>query len=183
MKFNVEIEIDWIEGDGTIDDEVRSQIINGITHRINRKSQEEIEKKVNELISKETEVIIENRLNQILDDFVSKEITVTDKWGDPKKTIVVNDLIKQKFDSFMTENVDERDGKTTDYGKTIPRVEYIVGERIQKYCDKKTKEMVSDVESKITEVFTSNMEIKIKNKIINQLGLEEMMSKAKQLKE
>lgn len=180
MKFNVEIELDWVEPDGSIDEEVRKEIINGISRKINTKSQEEIVKQVEKKISDEVESIISNQVNKVVKDFLNKGVKITDSYGDVKKEIVIKDLLKEKFDKFMVQKVDSK-GQESTYHVVGTRFEWIVDDRIKRYCDKKTEKMVADVEDRIKEIFTDELEVKIKDKIVKQIGLEDLISKSKQI--
>lgn len=174
MKLKVEVDLEWIGEEGNIDEEVKSQIISGICSKINKVSQDEIVKKVNDKIAKECDALINQRITEILNEFVSKEIKVTDQWGDVKQEIKIADLLKKRFDSFMTEKVDG-EGKASTYGTKYIRMEWIIDKRVRDYCAVKTKEMVVDVENKIKEILSIDLELKVKNKIIENLGLSEIL--------
>ena len=34
MKFNIEVDIDWLNEEGSLDDEIKNQIINSITNKV-----------------------------------------------------------------------------------------------------------------------------------------------------
>ena len=94
----------------------------------------EIAKAIRKDIEKETLVKISARIAEVVDGwileeitkFTDRKITITDKWGDPKEYHEsVNDLLKAKFDSFLTEKVD-KDGKTISacgYGSGTNRID------------------------------------------------------------
>ena len=180
MNFKVEVDLDFIEEDGTINEQVKDQIILGIVSKINTKSKEEISLMVETQIIQKSETLISEKINTMMEDFLTKEISITDQWGDVKKKIVINDLVKEKFDKFMIAQVDEA-GRDHNYGGGQPRVEWMIDKRVDKLCQQKAKEIVNDVEAKVREIFTAGLELKVKNKIITQLGLEDLLNEAKKI--
>ena len=101
MKFNVEIELDYIEEDGSVDDEVKFQLINGIFERLQVGIKEDIKKKVEEKTLAMIDNEISDKVQEVFNDFTNKEISVTDQFGDVVKSYKsIIDMIKEKFDGF-----------------------------------------------------------------------------------
>ena len=180
MKFNVDVEIDWLEEGGTIDEEVKKQIINGISSRINKQSQEDMTKAVEKEISTKVSALLDAKMNEILEDFLKRGVKITDQWGAVKKEIVIEDLVKEKFDKFMTAKVDS-DGRESDYGSSMPRIDWILNKRVVAHCQAEAKKIVADVEAKVKEILSTDLELKVKNKLITTLGLEDLLSTAKKI--
>jgi len=180
MKFKIEVDLDWIGEEGNVNDEVKAQIISGICSKINKKSQEDIRIEIEKQISENVDAVISGKINETVEEFLNKDIKILDNYGDLKDELKITELLKKRFDMFMIERVDDS-GKPSSYSSKSTRAEWIIEKRVESYCKKRTEEMTVDVEEKIKQVFSTELEMSIKNKIISNLGLEEMMSKTKQL--
>ena len=81
MKFNVEVEIDWLEDGGGIDDAVKQEIINGIVNKLSMGFTKDITKdSLARVNAKIDELVID-----LFEKFITKGVTVTDQWGEPEK--------------------------------------------------------------------------------------------------
>ena len=51
-KFNIEVELDWLDEETTIDEEIRERVIKGAEDYLLQATTDEIEKKIDDLVGK-----------------------------------------------------------------------------------------------------------------------------------
>ena len=93
---------------------------------------------------KKVNLTIDQTINQFLDEFMDRNIIETDKYGDEvNRHENVKELLKTKFDEFMTEEVDSKGAPTKGcaYNRQI-RAEYLIETEVVSHL----KKYHSDVE-------------------------------------
>lgn len=168
MKLNLEVELDWIDEEMGIDDTIKQNVINTIVAKIQHKIQKETEVKINRLIDETIVDKINEKTEALFDDFMNKEISLSDNYGSVIKTYDnTSDLIKERFDNFMTQKVDDN-GKLTKstYGTTHRRIDWVVNYQLKKFADKFTTDAVKQVSAEI--------KMHVKEGLTNKLGAELM---------
>ena len=123
-KFNVEVDLDWLDEDTTIDEEIRERVIRGAEDYLLRTTTEEIEKKIDNLVGqklKEVSTKIDEIVDGYLDVVCQSEIekmkipTKETEWSREVKMIPIQDFIGMKFDRFCNEKRYNSDFKPTNY--------------------------------------------------------------------
>ena len=149
--MKIECEIDWFDDDeSTIDDAVRDAIIQQTVTRLVKGKYDELEKQVSTKLATE----IDELMLKLTERFMNREIVVTDNWGDvQEKHESVNELLKSKFDEFMTMSVDKKGAPTSScsYGRAQPRtrVEHLIDARINAFSAEMTKSIASVMDTKL----------------------------------
>lgn len=180
MKLNLEIQIDWLDEDHTLDDVVKQEIIESIIGKLDKKVYENIETKVNQVIDNTVVQRINELTEKMFQDFTSRQITLSDKYGDTLKVYSsLTDLIKERFDNFMTEKVDDN-GKTTksSYGRTSRRIDFIINKRLKDFADNFTKDAVSQVQKEIKLHVEQGLKEHMGNKMMEVLDIPKLLKLA-----
>jgi hypothetical protein len=106
MKVNVEVDLSWLEDGETIDE--------AIVYRIADKfiDQDRIGELIKKAIAERFDDSIDSVLTKTLDSFMDREVAITDNWGTVQERHEnVEELLKARFDSFMSELVDSNGKK------------------------------------------------------------------------
>ncbi len=180
-KFNIEVQLDWFEEEENIDEILKSEVLRTLT----KKSDEIITKLVSDKINEESdkyfskvETIIGEKLNNFVEDFLNKKRTITDKWGDVKKSDVsVVDILKEKCDSFLDEKVSDSGRIVTGYEKGIPRIEYMLKRIVDCDMNRKIDKAIDEIKKKLIEYVNETIKSKIGENIAKVIGLENITEK------
>jgi hypothetical protein len=108
---------------------------------------------------------------------MGKELTITDHYGDVIKCYKsVTDVIKERFDNFMRQTVDEK-GNTYDgsYGKKYQRLTFIIDEQLKKFADKFTTDAVKTVSDEIKVHVKEGLTAKLGAELMKVLRVNEML--------
>lgn len=161
MKFNVEVDLDWLEEGGSIDDELKQTIADSVFRRIDQKIISGITDKAVQSI----QAAVDEKVGAVIEGFLAKKITVTDKWGDPTdKDIKIEDLIKNTFDKAMLEKVG-KDGKPTSYSPVGTRMEYLVGKKVISAVDDALAGFGRNVDAAVKEHADASMKRQVAEKL------------------
>lgn len=172
MKFKIEVEVDYISDEGSIDEMVMEKIANSIVEKMSDKS-------INSLSSK-AEKLINDRATELVDDvfkgIMNNPIDITDNWGQVIKSYGnTEEMIKARFDSFLLERVDSN-GNSTSYGSTT-RIDLIIKNQIDKTAKEFTKNAIDEVSKRIKETLSEDLKMKLGDKLLNVIEIDKLITK------
>ena len=178
MKLNLELNIDWLDEEMSLDEAVRQNVIDSIVSKIQAKVEEQVQKNAEDLISQTIVDKINAKTEELFDDFMNKEVILHDKYGDVVNSYEnVTEVIKNRFDNFLTQKVDE-DGKiasNNSYGKTYQRLEYVIDKQLKSFAEKFTTDAVKKVSAEIQEHVQSGLTQKLGAELMKVLKVEKML--------
>lgn len=178
MKLQLEIQLDWIDEDMTLDETVKQNVIDAIVEKIQKKVESDVSKKVNDIIDKTIVDKINVMTENLFNDFMNKEIQITDGYGSTIKHYPnVTALIKERFDNFMTQTVDEQ-GKTYEgsYGTKYKRLSFIIDKQLQEFANKFTTDAVKKVSDEIKVHVQHGLTTKLGAELMKVLKVNEMLA-------
>ncbi|MGJ3743654.1 MULTISPECIES: hypothetical protein [Yersinia] len=175
MKLNISVELEWLGEDGDLDVEVKQEIISGVKNAISRDCLAKVEKEasaqINQAINESISVAkkaIEQKAIKFADDWLEKEVTVTDKWGDVQDCLTITDLIKRSFDKTMEKKVDSSGNFSNDYSAT-PLVKYLMGRRMEELVQAKIKPLQKDIDNAIANAVNAGIRKNVSDKFAEMI--------------
>jgi len=185
MKFNVEISLDWIDDEDTIDSAVERRIVDAVADRILAKAQQKIEAEVKKSLGEIEDTIgkraiaqIEGRINKTMDDWLGDDVTLTDTWGKPTWSGKLVDLIRTRFDEFWQQKVDSK-GTVGGYGKTTSRLEWVIDKRIIDIGTTFAKDLAAEVETQVKSTLSARLKAALGDELIKNLGVPRLLESMK----
>ncbi|HEN3579102.1 TPA: hypothetical protein U5D98_002331 [Yersinia enterocolitica] len=189
MKLNISVELEWLGEDGDLDAEVKQEIISGVKSAISRDCLAKVEKEasaqINQAINESISVAkkaIEQKAIKFADDWLEKEVTVTDKWGDVQDCLTITDLIKRTFDGLMEKKVNNEGSFDVGYGNGTRLITWLTDKRVQDVVQEKLKGINKDIDRQITEAVNAGIRKNVSDKFAemviqtakhnNQMALE-----------
>lgn len=151
-KFNVEVDLDWLDEDTTIDEEIRERVIRGAEDYLLRATTDEIEKKIDNLVGeklKEVGTKIDEVVDGYLDVVCQSEIekmkipTKETEWSREVKMIPIQEFIGEKFNRFCNDKRYDSDFKETMYSSD--RKYSLLEKDIHFYLKNVLSKQVSDI--------------------------------------
>ncbi|MBB3700070.1 hypothetical protein KMW28_27025 [Flammeovirga yaeyamensis] len=177
MKFNIEVTVDWLEEGGDIDQVVKQEIIDGVTSRIENKLLAEARKELEDRTYKELNTKIDEIVDREFQTLWSKPIVQCDRWGDTLKEYPSGKaMIKEKFDNFLTEQVDGNGKPATNYSSNRQtRVHYIIDRQLKQFSDKFTKETVEKVSEELKKYTSDAMKHAMGQEMMDLLKIDKKL--------
>ncbi|KGD75249.1 hypothetical protein HA49_08410 [Tatumella morbirosei] len=171
MKLNIQVEIDWIGEGGDLDSEVKHEIISGVKNAISRDCLAKVEKEastqINQAINESiaaAKKAIEQKAITFADDWLEKEVTITDKWGDAQDCLTITDLIKRTFDRLMEKKVTDSGSFDVGYGNGTRLITWLTDKRVQDVVQEKLKGINKDIDRQITEAVNAGIRKNVADK-------------------
>ncbi|MBW5826573.1 hypothetical protein H0I68_16140 [Yersinia kristensenii] len=175
MKLNISVELEWLGEDGDLDAEVKQEIISGVKNAISRDCLAKVEKEasaqINQAINESISVAkkaIEQKAIKFADDWLEKEVTVTDKWGDVQDCLTITDLIKRSFDKTLEKKVDSSGNFSNDYN-SMPLVKYLMGQRMEELVQAKIKPLQKDIDNAIANAVNAGIRKNVSDKFAEMI--------------
>jgi len=175
MKLNITVDLEWLGEDGDMDAEVKHEIISGVKNAISRDCLAKVEKEasvqINQAINESimaARKAIEQKAIQFADDWLLKEVTVTDKWGDVQDCLTVTDLIKRSFDKTLEKKVDSSGNFSNDYN-SMPLVKYLMGKRMEELVQAKIKPLQKDIDTAIANAVNAGIRKNVSDKFAEMI--------------
>lgn len=163
-KFKIDVEIDWIGEDGTLDDQIKENIKDSIIYKIEKTVMKDI---------RDTAVnIAEQRIGLWINNFIQTMVSErripykANNYGSEVEMVSMEEMLGKQFEKALNEQVD-KNGKPTNssYDRYGTRLAWVTGETARKYADERVKEFVKDIKRDI-ESYTST---KVKEEMMKQL--------------
>lgn len=177
MKLNLEIDLEWIDEEKGLDESVKEQIIKGVVSKIQKQIETKIETRINDTIDKTVVAKINQQTDLLFNDFISRPVTISDNYGSQLKVYdKMEDLIKERFDKFMVQTVDDK-GNTYDgsYGTKYTRLVFIIDKQMKEFADKFTKDAVTQVSAEIQKHVKDGLTQKLGSELMKVLKVNEML--------
>lgn len=166
MKLNIQVEIDWLEEDGSIDDEIQQQIITGVKQAISKDCLKLVEQKTQQAIDdgmKSAISLMQDKVSDFFEDWLNTEAVITDRYGDKMEEGSLRDIIKREFNNCMNEKVDS-DGKRSSYGTKYTRLEFITGKKVSEVVDGYLSKYGKDIDSTIKTTIEKGIKSRVSDK-------------------
>jgi hypothetical protein len=176
MKFKIEVDIDYLGEDGSLDEQIQERIAQTIIEKVSKTSIGKIEGTVSKIMDQRVNEVV----NAAYQEMMGKEITITDGWGDTVKSFPnAAEMIKSRFDTWLTEKVDDNGNKTSYNGQT--RLDLIIKKQLDKTAQDFTKTAIKEVTEKIKTVLSDDLKLALGDRLINMMELDKIINNNKLL--
>ena len=111
-KFNIEVELDWLDSETSIDEEIKKEVIRGAKDYLLNKTTDEIIKKLDEALAdkvKEFSNVIDNKVDEFLNTISTENISKIKipvkeyDWSTEVEMKPITKLIEEKFNYYMSQ--------------------------------------------------------------------------------
>ena len=180
-KFNITVELDWIDEEYNLDEEIREAIVDKVVNKVQDKFIQQVDTECSNRINDQManiEKAVSDKLNSIMDSFFDEPRDVTDRYGDViKKGVTVRDTLKKACDEFINQPLDQSGKPTTsDWNvKYKTRIDYIVAKSINYDMERAINNAVSAVTDNLKKKITDEVKKQMGDKLANILELDKMI--------
>lgn len=177
-KFNITVELDWVDEDGGIDAVVKEEIINNIANRFSDNLNNEILKTAERKVSEQINKSIDKKVNEITEELLTRKFDLLDNYGDvvEKQTSVI-DILKSRLDNFLDEKVD-KDGNSHTYSANQTRLNYIINKNIDYTMQRKIEDAAKQVKTGLEKYMDETLKKHIGENVTKIIGIDSIVSKS-----
>lgn len=174
MKFNVEIDLDWVEEDSTIDEVVKNQIISNIETRIVKT----LEAKVLESAKAKIDEQIQGLVTQNVHTLVSEKVaglmalprTTTDDYGRVvRENFTIEQLLIEAVESAVVNKTLRSDGRVASGGYNdkaqYSYFEYFATKDIPKLIEARVTAIAEEIKKDIESQIKNNVKTAVADKL------------------
>ena len=149
---------------------IEERIIDAVTSKISYDCMELVKSKSTKAIDeaiensiKASQLAIEKKAIQFADDWLEKEVTLKDKWGDDQECLTITELIKRSFDNLMEKKVD-KSGAFGGYNANTPLYKYLTENRVEDVVNAKLKDLNNDIDTAIANLVNAGIRKNVSDK-------------------
>lgn len=192
-KFNIEVELDWMDEDTySIDAELRERIIEGVEDALLKKTTNEAVKAVDNKIAEKI-LDAEETIQKTVDKFIANvceekigKIIIPEKknsWSDEVTYKPLSEYVGERFELFLTEKRYDLDGKLTRYdsNKRLSAANLITSEYLKKELGSKVENMIANAKREVEESLIKSLEQKLKENLaketIERMNIPEVLKR------
>lgn len=192
-KFNIEVELDWMEEDSySIDEELKERIIEGVEdvllHKASNEAVRIVDKKIAEKVS-EAEETINKAVNQFIENVCSEKINkiqIPEKksnWSDEVTYYSMPEYVGKKFEEFLTERRYTREGKLGSYSseRQLSAADLLTTKYLELEFGTKIEEMIQNAKHEVEIDIVKSLEQKLKENLtketIEKMNIPEVLKK------
>ena len=151
-KFNIEVELDFLEEDYSIDEEIKEQVIAGVKNQLLKRTTDEVVKQLDTSIANKLEEATKT-IEEHVESFIA---TVTEKqiekikipykpstWSNEVQMIPISEYVGKQYEAYLTRKIYNKDFEIARYDSDK---QYSMSElHIRTYLDKTLSKQVSDM--------------------------------------
>lgn len=192
-KFNIEVELDWMdEEEYSIDDELRERIIKGVEDVLLKKATDEAVKAVDSKIAEkilEAEGTIQETVDQFIVNVCEEKIgkiVIPEKkssWSDEVTYKPLSEYVGERFEKFLTEKRYDTDGHIASYSsdRKLSAASLITSRYLEKELGAKVEMLIANAKKDVEESLINSLEQKLKENLakdtIERMNIPEVLKR------
>ena len=192
-RFNIEVELDWIDNceEGiSVDDEIREQVIKSIKNELLKKATEETVKKLDTAVAEkilEAANLIRDKVDNFIEKVCEEKISSMqipykeNSWSDGVKFISMSEFVGQRYEAFLNRKVFDRNGDVPRYDsdKNTSLNEYFVKKYLEKELAGKVSKMIktakADAEKMVLNTLEQNLKEQLAADTVKRLNIPKLL--------
>lgn len=189
-KFTVEVDLDWLDEETTIDEEIKYEVINGAREYLLNKTTEEIQNRLDEEIGKKlveasekVEEVVNGFIECVTTDNISK-LKIAEKtssWSDKVTMTPISEYIGKQFEKFCNEKRYDKNFSQTSYERE--RVYSVAQVSILRYLKETLGEQVENIvktaqrnaEKEIVESLEHSLKQNLAEETIKKMNIPQVL--------
>ena len=181
-KFNITVDLDWLDEEGNIDQQLKDEILSSITEKVCGNITKSLEEKAEKILNdkmRDVENEVNKRLNLMMQQFFNTPKDITDRWGEVTRAqVTVKQLLSEACDNYLTQPV-TREGKPDNgYNPAFKSgVDYIVHKSIDSDMEWQIKRAVEDVTKNLKQKISTEISTQLGEKLAGIIGIDKIISK------
>lgn len=178
-KFTVEVDLDWLDEETTIDEEIKERVIRGAEDYLMDKTTDEIQKKLENSIGKKL-IEAEEKVQEVIDGYIEAITTEkisklmiaekTSTWSDEVKMTPISEYIGKRFEAFCNEKIYNKKFERTNYNseKVYSITEASINKYLKENLTKQVEQVVKNAQMKAEQEIVQNLEQSLKNNLAEE---------------
>jgi len=146
MKMNIEVDIDWMDEEGNVDDTVKDAVVN----RIVCETKNAVSKTVVSEAQEKAALVIDKAVMAEVKKFLTNKVSVTNEFGDvTRSNVTVKTLIRDAFSGVMEQKVNQRGEVSRDRFCKTTRLEWMIDSAVAKHVEHETRRLDREIADRV----------------------------------
>lgn len=175
-KFNIEVELDFLEEDYSIDEEIKEAVVRGVKNELLKRSTDDVTKKLEHAIAEKLKEATKT-IDEHIENFVA---TVTEKqiekikmphrksnWSNEVEFIPISEYVGMQYESYLTKKIYDKDFREARYDsdKVYSVSEAHIRSYLNKTLSKQVGEMVRKAQTEAESTVLKTLEQTLKDQL------------------
>lgn len=196
MKFTIDIDDPMVETygydgepDGEVEFSIRDHLLSEMNKSLNARFetkniseiiQSKIDSKIDGMVKDGIINEISNLSERFMDEYLDREIVVTDRWGEEKYKGTLREKIHKAFDAYLQKTVD-KNGRASDssYDSLCKREDFLVRKILDEEMSGFTERTITKVREAIKGKLTDELQTSIGKGIVDNIGIPKLIDNIK----
>lgn len=181
--FKIEVEIESIEEDYTLDEEIRNDIVARISNKVTAQLSDEIRKKAAAKIEEAADKMIIDTLKAKLEEFITEPRDITDNYGRVKeKGVTLEDTYIKAMEGALKEKTLDDNGNYTEFRGKMTVFDWATKDQMSRIVADKIKEVSvitrKEVEQIVADQYKASLAGDLSDFIVNHKNIMTKLPKA-----
>ncbi len=173
MKLQIEVNLDWLDENGSLDDQVKQEVADKIAERISAEAVKEVRECAMDQVHDKLDALV----TELFQGFMNETVTVTNEWGEPiYKDQGIEQLMKDKLDKALTQKVDDR-GNRTSYGNQT-RLDWLLDTKVKQVVAQAGEAIAKQAQKMAEKALVETMSAKLSGALLAQVDIDKILSEA-----
>lgn len=176
-KFNIEVELDWLNDEEySIDEEIREQVVQGVKNELLKRGTKDVTDKLEAAIAEKLEEaakLIEKRVEDFIAAVTEKQIEKIkipkkkSSWSSEVEFIPISEYVGQKYEEYLTEEIYDRNFNITSYDskKVYSPAEAHIRKYLNDTLSGQVSEMVQKAQKEAEDTVIKTLEQNLKDQL------------------
>lgn len=187
-KFNIELELDWLEEEQNFDEVLKEEIMHKVETRVIGNVIQELTDKLNSKLND----TLEERAEKVVDEFIARVLEnkietlkipyKKNSWDSNVKMIPISEFVGMKYEEYLNKKVYDEHGRVPDYGRDgkLSINEYFINNYLEQELTKKVSDLIQKARKDAEETVVSTIEYQLREQlsadIISRLNIPKMLA-------
>ena len=182
-KFKIEVDLDWLGEDMSVDDAIKDEIMSSLKARITSDATTEITKALNEVVEKKTAEIVDVYLGKTLENKI-ENMKIPHKaniYGSAYEFIPLSEFIGMRYEEHLNKKVFDVNGCEPRYesDRKLSINEYFIKKYLEKELTSKVSKLIQDArqdaEQTVIKTLEHNLREQLSVDIIKRLNIPNLL--------
>lgn len=164
MKFNITVELDYLNEDNNIDEEVKSDIVRQVTSRVIESNKQ--------LITEATAAVkeaVKDKTNHLVNNFLEKPLEITENFSQ-KKYESVQKYIETQLSAMLNSKVDSYGAYSSGGSETL--LTWFTKKQVDEALKRAREDILKEIKKEVSEKMQS-----VKQQVISEALLPAILEK------
>ena len=182
-KFNIEIELDWLDEETSIDEALKEEILSSIQARVTADATVKFTNKLNAEIEAMSKEIVDQYIGKIMADKIENMKVPYKKntFSSDFEFIPMSEFIGMRYEEYLNKKVFDEEGREARYSsdRKVSINEFFINKYLEKELTAKVNKLIQkarqDAEETIIKTLEQNLKAQLSVDIIKRLDIPNML--------